>query len=107
MDAFAWLIIAACILIETGEQSLYRLSSGVSRWRCLPPAIALHATGLGLWLLLLRRVPLGVALPLMGANFVMIVVAGRLLFKESVTPRRWAGVALVVMGFALVAMDAR
>lgn len=109
MDSTAWLIVGTCIAIETTEQSLYRMASSALRrsawlkWVAL--AVILHAIGLALWMLLLKRMPLGVVLPLMGANFVMILLAGRVLFKEMITPRRWIGVALVVAGFALVAMD--
>lgn len=106
MDPAAWSMIAACILIETSEQSLYRLASrAASKARFLIPAILLHALGLVFWLLLLRRAPLGLVLPLMGANFVAIALAGRLFFAERLTPRRWLGIALIVVGFALVAVN--
>ena len=109
MDLTAWLMIAACIGIETVEQSLYRLASSAAsrgRWlSCVVPAVVLHAGGLAIWMLLLKRMPLGVVLPLMGANFVMILLAGNLLFHERISRRRWIGVLLVVGGFALVASD--
>lgn len=106
MDYRSWLMIAACILIETAEQCLYRKASrATSKPRWILPAIALHALGLTLWLLLLRTSALGVVLPLMGANFVAVAIAGRLVFGEPVSPRRWAGIGLIVGGFALVASD--
>jgi len=109
MDAVAWLMIAACITIETAEQSLYRLASHATargRWLAMViPAVVLHAGCLAIWMLLLKRMPLGVVLPLMGANFVMILLAGKLFFHERISRRRWIGVLLVVGGFALVATD--
>jgi drug/metabolite transporter (DMT)-like permease len=109
MDTTAWLMIAACISIETIEQSLYRwasrLTSGPRAWfGAIAPAVVLHAVGIALWMLLLRRMPLGIVLPLMGANYVTILLAGRLVFGERITRRRWIGVGMVATGFILVAM---
>ena len=49
-----------------------------------------------------RSTPLGVLLPLMGANFVTVAIAGRVLFGEQITRRRAVGIALVAIGFVLV-----
>jgi uncharacterized membrane protein len=100
-------MIGGCILIETIEQSLYRLA-GIRprRWlRYVAPAIVLHALGLMLWLNLLNRRPLGELLPLMGANFVTVALAGRIFFGERLTVRRLAGIALVTFGFVLVGIS--
>jgi len=34
---------------------------------------------------------------------ILVVLASRLYLKEPVSPRRWAGVALIAVGIALVA----
>lgn len=109
MDGVSWLIVLSCVTLETVEQSLYRIASRTStrrQWfiRVLP-AIILHGIGLALWMLLLKRMPLGRVLPLMGATYVMIVLAGRIFFGERLHLRRWAGVLLVACGFALVASE--
>ena len=104
MDLLQWLTITACISVETTEQSLYRMAARTgAAARYLTPAILLHVLGLCLWLVLLRTVPLGIALPLTGANFVTITLVGRCLFGERTSVRRWAGIALVLIGFVLVA----
>lgn len=106
MDPISWLMISACILCETTEQCLYRTASRAgARWKYIAPAVAIHLAAMAVWLLLLRHAPLGLVLPLTGANFVTIAVAGRLLFGERMTGRRWAGVALVIAGFALIAAN--
>jgi undecaprenyl phosphate-alpha-L-ara4N flippase subunit ArnE len=104
----AMLLIAGCVTLETTEQILYRLAGrteGERRkyWSFVSPAIVAHVTRLALWFLLLSTLPLGIAIPLLGINYLAIAVAGRLVFGERVNRRRWLGTALVVAGFALVA----
>lgn len=106
MNSAAWLLIAACIVTETVEQSLYRKGStspAGRKARYIVPAVVLNVVGLAMWMLLIKRVPLGIALPLMGANFVTIALAGRIVFKERLNARRWIGIGLVLAGFAMVA----
>jgi multidrug transporter EmrE-like cation transporter len=101
----ALLLVSCCIAIETTEQSLYRMA-GRNRHQFLyrvAPAIVLHMVGLLLWYWLLKYMPLGQALPLMGANFVAIALVGRFIFCEEINWPRWAGIALILCGFVLVA----
>jgi drug/metabolite transporter (DMT)-like permease len=103
------LLLAGCILIETVEQMLYRMG-GRQRMRTrylafVAPATALNLVSLGLWLLVLRYLALGQALPLLAANNVTVALTGKWMFGEVIRPRRWIGVFLIVTGFALVAMN--
>ena len=104
MGITGYLLVAGCIFLETTEQICYRLA-GKNRARYVTfvaPGIAAHITRLALWYLLLKTQLLGVALPLMGANYIMVALAGRILFHERVDARRWIGTALIVAGCALV-----
>lgn len=107
MNMMLWLILAVCVLIETVEQCLYLLAGRRrGQWlRFVAPAILLHLVGMALWLYLLSKRPLGEVLPLLGANFVTVALAGRLFFGERFTARRLAGVALVTIGFVLVGLS--
>jgi undecaprenyl phosphate-alpha-L-ara4N flippase subunit ArnE len=88
------------------EQLLYRGGStrrGMRKFAgFLLPAIGLHVFRIALWLWLLRRLPLGVALPLTGLASVTIALSAGWIYYEPVNRRRWAGIALVFMGFVLV-----
>jgi undecaprenyl phosphate-alpha-L-ara4N flippase subunit ArnE len=55
------------------------------------------------WLFVLRRVPLSVAAPFVALVYVLVPLASRLLFADSVSPRMWLGMLLVVLGVTLVA----
>lgn len=54
------------------------------------------------WLVVLSRVPLSLAYPLVGISYILIVAFARLFLGESVPPLRWAGVAIVAAGIAIV-----
>ena len=102
----ALLLLAGCIAAETAEQLLYRGSADRGGFRkygaFLAPAIGFHLFRIALWLWLLRRLPLGVALPLTGLTSVTIALAARWIYREPVEARRWIGIALVFAGFVTV-----
>lgn len=54
------------------------------------------------WLVVLSRVPLSVAYPLVGVSYILVVIFARLFLGESVPPLRWIGVAVVATGIAIV-----
>ena len=56
-----------------------------------------------LWLYALSRLPLAVAYPLQALAYALGVFAARWIFHEPVPTLRWAGVALIILGVALVA----
>jgi drug/metabolite transporter (DMT)-like permease len=99
-------LVLCCVMLETTEQILYRLGGRTSGrrkfWKFVSPAVAAHVTRLCLWYLLLKMLPLGLAVPLMGANYLAIALAGRFVFGERVDRRRWLGTALVLCGIILV-----
>lgn len=54
------------------------------------------------WLVVLSRVPLSLAYPLVGISYILIVAFARFFLGESVPALRWAGVAIVAAGIAIV-----
>jgi drug/metabolite transporter (DMT)-like permease len=99
-------LVLGCVVLETTEQILYRLGgrAGGRRgyWGYVSPAVAAHVTRLTLWYLLLKMLPLGKAVPLMGTNYLAIALAGKFFFGERVDGRRWLGTVLVLSGIILV-----
>jgi undecaprenyl phosphate-alpha-L-ara4N flippase subunit ArnE len=106
VDSSGLLLLAGCIACETVEQLLYRGSTdcaGLKKFGgFLAPAIGFHIFRIALWLWLLRRIPLGVALPLTGLTSVTIALAAGWIYHEPVTRRRWIGIGLVFAGFVTV-----
>ena len=55
------------------------------------------------WLYVLRYIPLSIAFPLSRAVDVLIPLSCWIILGEHVSPRRWFGIALVVIGLMLTA----
>lgn len=104
MALIVLLLAGVCIVIETAEQSVYRMAAHRPRQRLffLIAGTMLNLLTMAVWLLVLRRAPLGQAAPLLAGANVTVALAGYLIFREHVTPRRWAGIILITAGVALV-----
>lgn len=64
--------------------------------------LVLYIVATVLWLYVLSNVPLSLAYPLMSVSYVLGVVAGAVVFKESVPATRWLGAAVVCGGAYLI-----
>jgi len=54
------------------------------------------------WLWVLSRAQLSVAYPLLSLTFPIVVGLSALLFSESISAMRWAGVGVIVLGVSLL-----
>ncbi|KPW83124.1 undecaprenyl phosphate-alpha-L-ara4N flippase subunit ArnE [Pseudomonas congelans] len=61
-------------------------------------AVACLGSGLLVWLLVLQRLDVGIAYPMLGVNVVLITLAGRYVFNEPVDAQHWLGIALILIG---------
>ena len=108
------LVLAACLLTCLGQiaqkyavESWRGKSSGVAEKLASPWLwLALAALGAGLlvWLLVLQRLEVGVAYPMLSLNFVLITLVARFVFHEAIDRRHWLGVALVIGGVMLLGL---
>lgn len=55
-----------------------------------------------LWLWALRVVPLSQAFPILGLQFALVPIAANRFLKEHFAWEQWVGVAIIVLGVALV-----
>ena len=55
------------------------------------------------WLYVLKYIPLSVAFPLSRVVDVLVPLSSWIILGELISPRRWCGIALVVIGLAVVA----
>jgi len=109
----SWLLLlTACLLTCLGQVAQ---KFAVESWRGQPRPwadkvrspwlwLALLALGSGLlvWLLVLQRMEVGIAYPMLSLNFVLITLIARFAFHEPVDRRHWLGVAFVIAGVALL-----
>jgi undecaprenyl phosphate-alpha-L-ara4N flippase subunit ArnE len=112
MTVSDWLHLVAIALLGTVAQlALKRALDGVSGRR-LQPNLARspwawtwlvgYLLSTALWLLVLRRVPLSQAFPILGLQFALVPIAARLFLNERMFAVQWLGVAAIVAGVALV-----
>ena len=67
--------------------------------------LALYGLGALLWLQVLSVNPIGRAYPiLVSLTFVLIAVASRILFRESITSLQVGGLFLILLGISMVAI---
>ena len=113
----SWLLLVAACLLTCLGQVAQKFAVGGWRGQAGPWTdklrspwlwLALLALGSGLlvWLLVLQRMEVGVAYPMLSLNFVVITLIARFGFHEPVDRRHWLGVALVIAGVALLGQQA-
>ncbi|WP_130833938.1 4-amino-4-deoxy-L-arabinose-phosphoundecaprenol flippase subunit ArnE [[Erwinia] mediterraneensis] len=64
-------------------------------------SLILLTAGLLLWLLVLQRVDVSVAYPMLSLNFILVPLAARALWQEPIADGYWPGVMLIVIGVML------
>ena len=69
-------------------------------------AMLLMIVSLLSWLYVLRYIPLSIAFPLSRVVDVLIPLSCWLVLGENISPRRWCGIALVIVGLMLTAKPA-
>lgn len=65
--------------------------------------IVLYAISALFWLVVLSRVPLSVAYPIVAVGYVVVVVYSKFVFNEEVKLIAWVGLAFIVIGVAITA----
>ncbi|MDE1166652.1 MAG: 4-amino-4-deoxy-L-arabinose-phosphoundecaprenol flippase subunit ArnE [Pseudomonas sp.] len=111
-----WLLLCACTLTCLGQiaqklavESWRGIDSPVASKLLTPwlwAALACLGLGLLLWLLVLQRLEVGIAYPMLSLNFVLVTLVSRFVFKEVVDARHWLGVAVVMGGVVLLGWQA-
>jgi multidrug transporter EmrE-like cation transporter len=56
-----------------------------------------------LWIMALSRVEVSIAYPMLSIGYLVTAVIGWAIFNEAVTPMRLAGIAVIIVGVAIVA----
>ncbi|MBI4299748.1 MAG: hypothetical protein HY677_01330 [Chloroflexi bacterium] len=65
--------------------------------------LAIYALSSLLWLLILSKVTLSYAYPMLSLGYVLVVVASATFFREQVSPARWLALLVICGGVALLA----
>ena len=54
------------------------------------------------WIKVLSSVPLNIAFPLISLCYCGMILGGKYILKETVSPRKWTGMFLITLGVAVV-----
>ncbi|MEO6507733.1 MAG: hypothetical protein ABIO87_08115 [Chthoniobacterales bacterium] len=116
-----WTQLAICVLLATAAEIFLKLGavatadpnsawswtgftglrSGWVWWGILASVISLFN-----WLATIRKLPLTIAFPVGNAVHILVPLSSWLILGEAILPRRWAGIALVLIGLLIVAQPA-
>jgi len=69
-------------------------------------AMVLIILDLMIWLYVLKYIPLSIAFPLSRVVDVLVPISCWLILREGISPLRWCGIALAIIGLAIVAKPA-
>ncbi len=64
--------------------------------------LALYVIAAVIWLVVLSRVDLSFAYPMMGLSYVLILFISKFFLKENVMSLRWLGASLICLGVVLI-----
>jgi drug/metabolite transporter (DMT)-like permease len=104
----ALLVTASELLLKRGAtaaagSSLFGIGALASPWTWA--GIVTYVLSFASWIYVLRHVPLGIAFSLINVVHVLVPLGSWALLGETISPRRWAGIALVTAGIVLMARN--
>ncbi len=104
-----WLALGSVLLASAGQllikHGLNRHAADpaalLAAW---PAALGLLVYGLGtvLWIAAVSRAAIGYLFPLSALSYALVALGGAALLGERVSPGRWAGIAILSLGVALL-----
>lgn len=117
MNALALLLWMMNMTVDTAGQLSFKAAasqgvdlSPLQHWKHMARrpwlwvGIACYCCEFFVWLAFLSQVSLSSGIMLGSINIVVIMLAGRMLFKERLTPWRVAGILLITLGVAVVGL---
>lgn len=102
----SYLLIVLASLLSCGGQLCQKQATWKRGTRHLLGWLAFSVVLLGcamlLWLLVLQRVPVSVAYPMLSLNFIFITLAARFIWHEPISLRHGLGVVLIIAGISIL-----
>ena len=102
------LLVIACGVIEGIAQVCFKKSALAPQARLpwIGAGIALFIAQAGIYTGALQLVEVSTAFPITSVGFVVVALLSQRFLGEPVTRARWIGIALIVVGVALLAAEA-
>jgi len=90
--------------LSGSEVSLAFFAKALSSWQILA-ALFLAIVGSLIWFIVLTRFELSYSNLMVSLTFVLVMLASMALFNEHISPLRWIGAALIVLGVFFVSQS--
>jgi multidrug transporter EmrE-like cation transporter len=87
-------------------ENFCRIFSSVALNPYILLGLVFYVISVGVWLLVLSRVEVSFAYPLLSVGYIVTAFSSYLFFNESVTPTRWLGIAIICLGVYFVTKSA-
>lgn len=58
-----------------------------------------------LWIIMLSKIELSYAYPMISLSYILIAIFSKLLFKENISKLRWLSIAIIIVGVILVTLS--
>ncbi|MDQ1235816.1 drug/metabolite transporter (DMT)-like permease [Paenibacillus sp. SORGH_AS306] len=113
----SYVLLLLNILMLVSGQAFFKLGlekiGGVTlatAWKALfSPTIIiglfLYVVATLIWFVVLSRLPLSIAYPIQSLAYVLGIFLAVLMFHESVSPMKWIGAIIIVIGVLFIAVD--
>jgi multidrug transporter EmrE-like cation transporter len=112
-----WLLLGFDVLFVTASETLLKVGASrterVAGWEWtgllslgsiwIWCAITLVILSFICWINVLKQIPLSIAFPLSNVVHVLVPLSCWIFLAEHISPRRWCGIAIVILGLAVVA----
>ncbi len=104
MKLFLVFLLLLTIIVETAQQMFFKFAGKYPARHLLFNflGILMYLLFIAIWFRVLKELPLGIALPIMGMNYVAVALAGKWFFQEKITRQRWCGILLIILGLLAV-----
>jgi multidrug transporter EmrE-like cation transporter len=110
LSLYSLSFLLAGVLLNAGAQLLLKAGTNAAP---LGPALAIEPHVLGglacygvsvvVWVIGLSKVPVSIAYPMLSIGYVVNAIAAYYLLGEAVTPMRFAGIGVIIVGVFIVA----
>ncbi|MDH7570528.1 MAG: EamA family transporter [Armatimonadota bacterium] len=119
MDTLALVLILLSVLLgsvgqvvlKTGMEAVPEISSGLGvvhafRHPVVLAGLACYVVATFAWLVVLQRVPVSLAYPMISLNYIFVTLLARYFRGEVVPPVRYLGLLLILAGVMVIARTA-
>lgn len=89
--------------IGTAGASVVSTALGVALQPYILLGLACYVLSVGIWIVALSRVDVSIAYPMLSIGYVVNAFAAWWLFNEALTPTRLLGIAVILVGVAILA----